>query len=146
MWHSMNGILSPSHVRPHLVQSAQRSLPYWLATLANADYIITNSFHGICFSLLFNRPFLPLGFEGPDAWRNECARNILEHMGLLDRFLTVEDLSGIDSVLSRPFDWASLEALRCDFATVGRTFLRDALCEVGGCSLGKMREPRTGQR
>lgn len=124
----------------------QRSLSYWLTTLANADYIITNSFHGICFSLLFNRPFLPLGFEGSDAWRNERARNILEHMGLLDRFLTVEDLSGIDSVLSRPFDWASLEALRCDFATVGRTFLRDALCEVGGCSLGKMREPRTDQR
>lgn len=105
----------------------QQSLGYWLNNIANADYIITNSFHGICFSLIFNRPFLPLGFEGVEAWRNERARDILAHVGLLDRYLTCENQSEIDVVLSCPFDWEALNVRCREFAKIGHQFLSEAL-------------------
>ena len=104
----------------------RQSLGYWLNNIANADYVITNSFHGICFSLIFNRPFLPLGFDGAEAWRNERACDILAHVGLLDRYLTVQNQSKVDAVLSRPFDWESLNVSRRDFAKIGRQFLSEA--------------------
>lgn len=110
-----------------IVMQPHQSLGYWLNNIANADYVITNSFHGICFSLIFNRPFLPLGFEGAETWRNERARDILAHVGLLDRYLTCENQSEVDFVLSRSFDWASLNAQRREFAKIGRQFLSEAL-------------------
>lgn len=30
----------------------------WLALLLNAKYIVTNSFHGVCFSIIFHKPFV----------------------------------------------------------------------------------------
>lgn len=36
------------------------SIPEWLTLIQNADYIITNSFHGIVFSILFEKKFAAL--------------------------------------------------------------------------------------
>lgn len=110
-----------------IAMQPHQSLGCWLNSIANADYVITNSFHGICFSLIFNRPFLPLGFDGAEAWRNERARDILAHVGLLDRYLTCENQSEVDVVLSRSFDWEALNARRREFSKIGRQFLSEAL-------------------
>ena len=32
----------------------------WLAYIKNADFIITDSFHGICFSIIFHKQFIAL--------------------------------------------------------------------------------------
>lgn len=37
------------------------SVESWLATIANAQYVVTDSFHGTVFSILFNRPVKILG-------------------------------------------------------------------------------------
>lgn len=37
------------------------SIESWLATIAHAEYIITDSFHGTAFSIIFNRPVMVLG-------------------------------------------------------------------------------------
>lgn len=33
----------------------------WLQLIANADFVITDAFHGTCFSIVYNTPFLALG-------------------------------------------------------------------------------------
>lgn len=33
----------------------------WLAGVATADFLITDSFHGVCFAIIFQRPFVCLG-------------------------------------------------------------------------------------
>lgn len=104
-----------------------RALSWWLSNLVNADYVITNSFHGICFSILFNRPFLPLGFVGKDAWRNERAQRILAVFGLLDRYVTQSNLHSVQNVLSGDFDWNRINSLRIELAERGRAFLRQSL-------------------
>lgn len=39
------------------------SLESWIATIANAKYVITDSFHGCVFSIIFNKPVKILGNE-----------------------------------------------------------------------------------
>lgn len=105
----------------------QQSLAYWLTNIATADYVITNSFHGICFALIFNRPFVALGFEGAESWRNARTYDILAHIGLSYRFLTVENAADADKVVSTPINWENINACLRDFAKIGRNFLRDSL-------------------
>lgn len=55
----------------------EHSLAQWLNEIAGASCVVTNSFHGHCFSLIFGRPCVVLGFDGADAWRNERNDDLL---------------------------------------------------------------------
>lgn len=81
----------------------------WL--IENAQYIVTNSFHGTAFSVNFNKDFISV------IKRNspQRAQTLLKNVGLSDRLLT--DISQVDG-LSERIDWATantkLNALRKD--------------------------------
>lgn len=81
----------------------------WL--FANAQYVVTNSFHGTAFSVNFNKDFISV------IKRNspQRAQTLLNNVGLSDRLLT--DISQVDG-LSDMIDWAQanakLAALRKD--------------------------------
>ena len=53
------------------------SVAQWLDEIAHASCIVTNSFHGHCFSLIFNKPCVVLGFDGEESWRNERNDDLL---------------------------------------------------------------------
>lgn len=56
----------------------------WLAVLHGADFIITDSFHGVCFSIIFRKPFICVCNNERGAARFET---ILSLAGLQDRML-----------------------------------------------------------
>lgn len=56
--------------------SESLSLGEWLTKLSNASCVITNSFHGFCFSRIFGVPHKILEFEGEDYWRSERTRDL----------------------------------------------------------------------
>ena len=37
------------------------TIAQWLATFANADFVVTDSFHGCVFSIIFEKPFIAIG-------------------------------------------------------------------------------------
>ncbi len=45
----------------HFEERIQTSIEQWLANLMDASLVITDSFHGCVFSILFNKPFLAFG-------------------------------------------------------------------------------------
>ena len=55
----------------------------WLELFMNADCVVCNSFHGICFSLVFEKPFFAFKRSEND-WR---FTNICEELGLMDRLV-----------------------------------------------------------
>ena len=57
----------------------------WLAQFRDADYIVTDSYHGIIFSLLFEKKFLVVA-DGQH--KNRRVLSLLEHLGLTDRVIT----------------------------------------------------------
>lgn len=55
----------------------------------NAEFVFTNSFHGLLFSLIMNKPFYILHREEGNEWvkHEERMSNILEQLGLQNRFI-----------------------------------------------------------
>lgn len=60
----------------------------WINNIANAEYVVTDSFHGTAFSILFNKPFIVLGNESRGLAR---IFSLLDQFGLNNRFLDVRD-------------------------------------------------------
>lgn len=60
----------------------QLDVSRWISYFKNADLVITDSFHGLMFSVIFRRPFYVWAKKGPRAYR---IKNILKTLGLTDR-------------------------------------------------------------
>ena len=45
----------------------------WVSLIRNASFVVTNSFHGTAFSLLFKKPFIVAGLTGEKAAANARA-------------------------------------------------------------------------
>lgn len=76
----------------------------WLASFANANFILTDSFHGVVFSILFNKPFIAIGNRERGLSR---FKSLLTMFDLTERLVLncSEDLS---ELVSQEFDWDSI--------------------------------------
>lgn len=75
----------------------------------NAEFVITDSFHGTCFSLNFGKKFVSVS-PGKNVNRIE---SILNKMGLKDRILyTEDDFEKVDNSLEKDVDSKLLDSLR----------------------------------
>ena len=72
----------------------------WLALMRDAQYVITNSFHGMAFSVIFRKPFLVLPLTGTTSKTNERIDNIASEFGLTDRIF-----KGDFSILFKDIDY-----------------------------------------
>lgn len=61
------------------------TLPQWLGLLDNAEYVITNSFHGMAFSIIFRKKFLVLPVVGEMEGMNVRIYNLASLFGLESR-------------------------------------------------------------
>lgn len=100
-----------------------KSVECWLASIHDAAFVITDSFHGTVFSILFNRPFIAYGNP-----KRGMARftSLMKMVGLEDRLVVKSSEIDVEKML-QPIDWAAvnrrLEALRVD----SKQFLISAL-------------------
>lgn len=62
----------------------------WLGLYENASAVVTNSFHGTVFSLIFNKPFLSVHQSGKFESQNVRIDSLLEDFGLKDRIFSDE--------------------------------------------------------
>ena len=65
------------------------TMSQWLAAIADAEFVVTDSFHGTVFSIIFGKPFIAIAnkMRGTDRFTS-----ILGEMGLMDRLVfTAED-------------------------------------------------------
>lgn len=66
----------------------------WLALIRGSDLFLTDSFHGVCFALIFQKDFYVL-FE-KDNWRGvERISEFLGEIGLLDRLIILEESTNL---------------------------------------------------
>lgn len=67
----------------------------FLSLIANADYVITNSFHGTAFSINFNVPFFAI--VSPAKKNNSRIESLLETTGLENRLIAENaDINNVD--------------------------------------------------
>lgn len=69
----------------------------------NADYIVTDSYHGLCFSLIFRKPFICLINKNRGASR---FYTLMKCLDIGDR--CIEDVTEISKIAEKEFDYKSV--------------------------------------
>ena len=79
----------------------------WLQAFMDAEMTIVDSFHGMVFSIIFNKPFWVIGNANRGMSR---FTSLLKVFHLEDRLLDANQLQEVD--INRPVDWASVNAIQ----------------------------------
>lgn len=116
--------VNPHDKRIPLDERVVSPMEDWLSGFADADFVVTDSFHGCVLSLIFHKPFIAVGNGQRGMAR---MRSLLEMFGLDQRLV-----HGIDPdddgefFLSQP-DWNAVDAVLEEQRAAARRFLADAL-------------------
>lgn len=100
------------------------SVEGWIKGFADAEFVITDSFHGTIFSIIFNKPFISLINPGRGASR---FYSILEELFLRDRLVTDFDEDSLKRLLRTKVDWTSVNDSLASSTSKSVDFLRAAL-------------------
>ena len=96
------------------------TIPEWIALIANAEYVITNSFHGTVFSLLFHRQVAVYLLNGYAKNTNSRIKT-LEY--LCGQELVANNSLDFEKILNREIDWMLFEKNKEDLRKIGFDFL-----------------------
>lgn len=98
------------------------SVETWLRNIANSDFVVTNSFHGMAFSIIFRKQFIVFGNKERGM---ERFSSMLQMLGLGNRLLDWED--DVEPLISTPIDYHSVEPLIAKWKDKSKAFLNNAL-------------------
>lgn len=97
----------------------------WLYNIKNSEFVVTNSFHGVVFSIIFHTPFIAVAVE--NSRMNDRIYTLLSALGLESRIVDKFDEALVDGIINTEIDWENtenkLDALRKSSAE----FLMEAL-------------------
>lgn len=95
----------------------------WIKAFYKCDFVITDSFHGCLFSIIFNKPFIAIANTDRGRTRFE---SLLAIFDLEERlFSNVKDIDL--SILNEPLDWKKINEIRENEKKKGFQFLTDSL-------------------
>lgn len=95
----------------------------WLSMFRDAEYVVTDSFHGTCFSLLFERPMTV--FDPPKY--SVRLRDILNDFGLRERRVPFGSELATICIHRNSVDWDMVQGVRSEYKRKAKTFLDDCL-------------------
>ena len=99
----------------------------WLYAYQDAHYVLTDSFHGCVFSILFNRPFVTWGNSSRGQAR---FASLLSVFGLEDRMVERCDAGEIARRMCQPIDWERVNLVLRRARQESLDFLTEALGTV----------------
>ena len=118
----MSGLTAPE--KPARILSSSMTPEEWLYAIRSARLVVTDSFHGVCFSVLFHTPFVCIHANEARSARH---RTMLDGLGLSDHvFRDAESAfnayrDGLD------VDWAGVDGRIARYREQGRNFIAAAL-------------------
>jgi len=93
----------------------------FMALIKHAEYVVTTSYHGLVFSIMFHRPFIT-GFKDNSG----RARTLLDRLNLSGRFVDMSTTLGSVNALPE-IDWSDVDARLAAFVGDSKQYLRAAL-------------------
>lgn len=83
------------------------SIENWLGYISEAEYVLTSSFHGVVFSLLFHKPFVVCLRKASMFAGNDRVTTLLELLNLSDRIMKSE--KKVEEIVMKPIDWTDVD-------------------------------------
>ena len=96
----------------------------WIAGFEDADFVVTDSFHGCVMSILFHKPFLVIGNSARGLSR---VLSLLNIFGLESRLVEGIDPDDDGEGWLMEMDWDSVDAILEQWRAKSKAFLSDAL-------------------
>ncbi|XAG79804.1 polysaccharide pyruvyl transferase family protein [bacterium 19NY03SH02] len=95
----------------------------WLRGFMDAEYVVTDSFHGVVFSIIFNKPFIAIGNHGRGLTR---FTSVLKLFNLEERLIFgASDVS--IQLINKPIDFIKVNQLKVEKQQFSRAFLNKIL-------------------
>ena len=85
------------------------SIGGWLGYLSEAEYVLTSSFHGVVFSLLFHKPFVVCLRKESMFAGNDRVTTLLDALDLSDRIMSVDRRT--EEIMPQPIDWGKVDSV-----------------------------------
>ncbi|WP_180005892.1 polysaccharide pyruvyl transferase family protein [Acinetobacter sp. YH12237] len=106
-----------------LTKSSKLSVQDWVASFKSTDFIITDSFHGMVFSIIFNKDFLVIinKDRGADRFYSLC-----KILGLESRLVTPDSVA-IDRMA--PIDYSKVNEILDQLRVKSKQFLINSILE-----------------
>ena len=115
-WTNLKRKLAPGDVGPS----------GFLAMIRDADYVVTDSFHGAVFSLLFKKNFFYImKYKNGSYMRDERIGELCDNFQINERYVTEEDMKKIS--LDMNIDWDEIDRKKQMLSESSAVFLLNAL-------------------
>ena len=102
----------------------------WLGSIQQSSAVVTNSFHGTVFAILFNRPFLSVKLGGSKAGLNARMQHLLISLGLESRQISLAEGDSATARMNQPIDWNRVNGRIAEMKATGVDFLSAAMSSV----------------
>ncbi len=99
------------------------SIEKWIQAIKNSEYVITNSFHGMVFSILYHVPFTIVLKSTKNEGMNDRFYTLLNNLDLSDRIMFENSFCVDDSAI----DWIKVEKKLDVFRARGLTLLNNLM-------------------
>jgi len=83
------------------------TIPEWIGCIAGSELVITTSFHGVVFCLLFHTRFIYVPLKGRFSKGNNRVLDLLKEIGVKGRVL--EDDLSVEQIDSKQIDWNKVD-------------------------------------
>ena len=102
----------------------KRSISQWLRNIRDAKYVITDSFHGTVFSLLFHKQFISINNKKRGSARFE---SLLSALNIINRLQDIDNLNVADvySILHEKIDYNKVDFIIADMKSSSLSFLKN---------------------
>lgn len=123
----INTVASERGLKPYTVMPEQNGVyppvTQWIRGFMDAQYVVTDSFHGVAFSIIFNKPFIAIGNHDRGLAR---FTSVLKMLGLEQRLIfSPADLSA--ELINQYIDFAKVNQLKAEKQQFAAAFLNKAL-------------------
>lgn len=113
-------------LRPKAVTDISRhfSIPNWLAKVRDCQFLITDSFHGTCFALIFHKQFVCIN---PHKSTSTRMLSLLNTLGVENRFYSSPKDVPLADLLSHPIDYQRVDDILTAQVAASMRFLCHAM-------------------
>lgn len=99
----------------------------WVGYIRSSDYIITNSFHGMVFCIIFNKKFVILPNTGHALGMNERITSLLGRFNLEEHVMYEFSKEKMDRLFEKEIDWKTINSSIDSWREEGKDFLNKSL-------------------